>query len=86
MSSLTESFSGRHVTVVSSGGSTTERTDTGTLVAMSENWVQLAKDNGEMLLYPHTAVRVIKLLDAPPPYTVTKEDFLAEPIPRIDNP
>jgi hypothetical protein len=53
---------------------------------MTENWVQLAKDNGEMLLYSHSAVRVIKLLDAPPPYTVTKEDFLAEPIPRIDNP
>ena len=82
MSSFTDSFAGRHVTVVSSLGSATERTDTGTLVGMTENWVQLAKDNGEMLLFPHTAVRVIKLLDAPPPYTVTKEDFLAEPVTR----
>ena len=86
MSSFTDAFAGRHVTVVSSVGSATERTDTGTLVGMSENWVQLAKDNGEMLLFPHPAVRVIKLLDSPPPYTVTKEDFLAEPVMRTTEP
>ncbi len=86
MSSFTDSFAGRHVTVVSSVGAGTERTDTGTLVGMSENWVQLAKDNGEMLLFPHPAVRVIKLLDSPPHYTVTKEDFLAEPVLRVTEP
>ena len=84
MSAFTEAFSGRHVTVISSGNTTSERTDTGTLMAMSENWVQLAKDNGEMLLFPHSSVRVIKLLDSPPPYTVTKEDFLTEPVARPD--
>ena len=82
MSAFTDSFAGRHVTVVSSVAAATERTDTGTLVGMSDTWVQLAKDNGELLLFPHTAIRVIKLLDAPPAYTVTKEDFLAEPIPQ----
>jgi hypothetical protein len=84
MSALTESLAGRHVTIISSIGAAQERTDTGTLVAMTESWVQLAKDNGEMLLFPHTAVRVMKLLDVPPPYTVAKEDFIAEPVPPLD--
>ena len=82
MSAFTDGFAGRHVTVISSVGSATERTDTGTMVGMSESWVQLAKDNGEMLLFPTTAIRVVKLLDAAPPYTVTKEDFLTEPVSR----
>ena len=81
MSAFTDTFAGRHVTVISSVGGAAEHTDTGTLVGMSENWVQLAKDNGEMLLFPHTAIRVVKLLDVPPPYTVQKEDFLTEPLP-----
>ena len=86
MSSFTDSFAGRHVTVVSSGNASSERTDTGTLIGMSENWVQLAKDNGEMLIFPHPAIRVIKLLDSPAPYSVAKEDFLAEPLSRSTEP
>ena len=66
-------FAGRHVTVLSSTGVGQERTDTGTLVAMEGNWIQVAKDNGEMLLFPFTAVRVIKLLDVEPAFTAVKE-------------
>ena len=81
MSSFSESFIGRHVTVLSSAGVSTEHADTGTLVAMSETWIQLAKDNGEMLLFPCSAIRVVKILDVEPPYSVAKHDFLSEPIP-----
>ena len=56
-----------------------ERTDTGTLVDMDGNWIQLAKDNGEMLLFPYTAVRVIKLLDVEPPLTAVKQSLPGEP-------
>lgn len=72
-------FGGRHVTILSSTGVGQERTDTGTLVAMEANWIQLAKDNGEMLLFPSTAIRVIKLLDVEPPLTAVKEDI--RPLP-----
>jgi hypothetical protein len=58
-----------------------ERTDTGTLIAMEGNWIQLAKDNGEMLLFPASAIRVIKLLDVEPPYTAVKES-----IPTLTSP
>lgn len=79
MTAFTDPFAGRHVTIISSAGAAAERADTGTLVAMSDTWLQLAKDNGEMLLFPCTAVRVVKLLDIEPAYSVTKRDFLAEP-------
>lgn len=72
-------FAGRHVTILSNTGVGQERTDTGTLVAMEANWIQLAKDNGEMLLFPSTAIRVIKLLDVEPPYTAVKEDIPSLP-------
>ena len=74
-------FTGRHITVLSSTGAGQERTDTGTLVAMESNWIQLAKDNGEMLLFPFTAIRVIKLLDVEPTYTAVKEPISTIPVP-----
>lgn len=83
-SAFDAAFTGRHVTVISSSGVDRERTDTGTLVAMEGNWIQLAKDNGEMLLFPVTAIRVIKLLDVEPAYTAVKESipiFHAPPPP-----
>jgi len=79
MSSLSNTFNGRHVTILSSVNGAQERTDTGTLVEVEGNWVQLAKDNGEMLLFPSTAIRVIKLLDVEPAYTAVKEPVGMEP-------
>ena len=76
---LNTAFAGRHVTILSNTGGGQERTDTGTLVAMEANWIQLAKDNGEMLLFPSTAIRVIKLLDVEPAYTAVKEPLQRAP-------
>lgn len=83
MSTFSTAFAGRHITVLSGAQGSQERTDTGTLVDMDGNWLQLAKDNGEMLLFPFTAIRVIKLLDVEPPYTAVKEPLPIErPIPE----
>jgi hypothetical protein len=57
-----DGFKGQHVTVLTRSGDD-ERTDTGTLMQMGDGWLQLVKDNGDMLLIPYTAVRIIKLLD-----------------------
>src|SRR5436190_10308734 len=57
-----DSFRGQHVTVLTTAGSD-ERSDTGTLVQIGSGWLQLAKDNGEMILVPSTAIRIVKLLD-----------------------
>jgi hypothetical protein len=57
-----DGFKGQHVTVWTSGADD-GRTDTGTLVQMGDGWIQLVKDNGDMLLIPYTAVRIVKLLD-----------------------
>jgi hypothetical protein len=75
MAAFEESLVGRHVTIVSGVGGDSEHTDTGTLVLVNDGWVQLAKDNGEVLLFPHTALRAIKLLDVEPSYTVTKQEL-----------
>ena len=56
------SFNGQRVTIITLQGSE-ERTDPGTLMRISDGWVQLVKDNGEMILVPTTAIRIIKLLD-----------------------
>ena len=56
------SFNGQRVTIITLLGSE-ERTDPGTLLRISDGWVQLVKDNGEMILVPTTAIRIIKLLD-----------------------
>ena len=83
MSTFGTAFMGRHVTVLSGAPGSQERTDTGTLVDMDGNWLQLAKDNGEMLLFPYTAVRVIKLLDVEPALTAVKRDVEPGPIPPM---
>ncbi len=70
MSIINNRFAGRHVTVISGGAGSAERTDTGTLTETDGNWVHLVKDNGEALLFPSTAIRVIKLLDEAPNYPV----------------
>lgn len=57
-----DSFQGQRVTVITMLGSE-ERTDPGALLRISDGWVQLVKDNGEMILVPTTAIRIIKLLD-----------------------
>ncbi len=57
-----EGFKGQHVTVWTTGADDA-RTDTGTLLQVGEGWLQLVKDNGDMLLYPYTAIRMVKLLD-----------------------
>lgn len=56
------SFNGQRVTIITLLGSE-ERTDPGTLIRISDGWIQLVKDNGEMILVPTTAIRIIKLLD-----------------------
>ena len=56
-----ESFVGQHVTV--SSGSREEHNDIGTLLRIGEGWLQMLKDNGEMILMPSSAIRVVKLLD-----------------------
>ena len=57
-----ETLSGQHVTVLTQSGSE-EKADTGTLLRIADGWLQLVKDNGEMVLIPSTAVRLVKLLD-----------------------
>ena len=82
-SAFNTAFTGRHVTILSSTGVGQERTDTGTLVAMEGAWIQLAKDNGEMLLFPSTAIRVIKLLDVEPAYAAMKQDIPTMPVAPV---
>jgi hypothetical protein len=38
-------------------------TDTGIVTYMDATWIELTKDNGERLLIPIVAIRLIKLLD-----------------------
>jgi len=57
-----DSFQGQRVTIITMQG-TEERTDPGELLRIADGWVQLIKDNGEMILVPTTAIRIIKLLD-----------------------
>ena len=56
-----EEFKGQHVTIIT--GAPDERSDTGTLVRIGDGWLQMVKDNGEMILVPSTAIRLVKLLD-----------------------
>lgn len=62
MASWLDQFRGQHVTIVTTVGSD-ERTDTGTLIHAEEGWMQVVKDNGEMILVPSAAVRQVRLLD-----------------------
>jgi hypothetical protein len=56
-----DNFIGQRVTAVT--GADNDRPETGELLALGEGWMQLAKDNGEVLLIPSTAIRIVKLLD-----------------------
>ena len=57
-----DAFQGQHITVVTLAGNE-EKSDPGTLLRVADGWVQLIKDNGEMVLFPTTAIRMVKLLD-----------------------
>jgi hypothetical protein len=57
-----DDFQGQHVTVLTQAGNE-EKSETGTLLRIAAGWLQLVKDNGEMLLVPSTAIRAVKLLD-----------------------
>ena len=57
-----EGFKGQHVTVLTTVGGD-ERTDTGTLLQIGGGWLQVVKDNGDMILVPSTAIRLVKLLN-----------------------
>ncbi len=56
-----ESFKGQHCTVLTI--TENERSDTGTLVRVADGWLQMIKDNGEMILIPWSAIRQVKMLD-----------------------
>jgi hypothetical protein len=57
-----DAFNGQHVAVLTQAGSE-EKSDTGTLQRVADGWLQVVKDNGEMILIPSTAIRLVKLLD-----------------------
>lgn len=55
-------FRGQHVTVITTVGGE-DRTDTGTLMEIGDGWLQVVKDNGDVILVPSTAIRQLKLLN-----------------------
>jgi hypothetical protein len=57
-----DTFHGQHVTVLTQAPNE-EKTDTGTLLHVADGWLQVVKDNGEMVLIPSTAIRLVKLLN-----------------------
>jgi len=80
-----ESFRGQHVTVFTIAGAE-ERSDTGTMVQLDAGWLQLVKDNGEMLLIPSTAIRIVKLLDMTQTVPALERDPLAGLSTRVYEP
>ena len=54
-------FIGQRVTAITGFGE--EKSETGRLLALGDGWLQIEKDNGELLLIPSTAIRIVKLLD-----------------------
>ena len=74
-----EAFKGQHVTVLTQAGND-EKTDTGTMLRTADGWLQLVKDNGEMVLFPWTAIRLIKLLD------MVHRTAAADRAPELDYP
>ena len=61
-SSWLDAFHGQHITVLTPAHNE-EKTETGTLLRVADGWLQMVKDNGEMILIPATAIRIVKLLD-----------------------
>ena len=74
-----DQFNGHHVTILTNVGSD-ERTDTGTLLRIGDGWLQMVKDNGDMILVPSTAIRLVKLLDMAHTVPSAERDNL----PRLD--
>ena len=74
-------FVGHRVTAVT--GTSEERSETGTLAQIGDGWLQIAKENGEMLLIPSSAIRVVKLLDMTRT-AQTIETTAALPFPQTD--
>ncbi len=56
-----QDFLGQRISAVT--GHHEDKSEAGTLLAMGDGWLQLEKDNGELLLIPFTAIRILKLLD-----------------------
>ena len=56
-----QDFVGQRISAVT--GHHEDKSEAGELIAMGDGWLQLEKDNGELLLIPFTAIRIIKLLD-----------------------
>lgn len=80
-----DSFRGQHVTVLTLTGAE-ERSDTGTLVQIGNEWLQMVKDNGEMILIPSTAIRIVKLLNMTQTTPALERDPLASLSTRIYEP
>ena len=76
-----DAFNGQHVAVLTLSGSE-EKSDTGTLQRVADGWLQVVKDNGEMILIPSTAIRLVKLLDMTQRGTVEQGPIASYP-PRI---
>ena len=72
-----DEFRGQHITVVTQAGSD-EKSDAGTLLRVADGWMQLVKDNGEMVLFPSTAIRMVKLLD------MAHRTVAVERVPALD--
>ncbi|HLJ54275.1 MAG TPA: hypothetical protein VKT77_04495 [Chthonomonadaceae bacterium] len=76
-----EAIRGQHVTVLTHSYGE-EKSDTGTLLRISDGWLQVVKDNGEMILIPSTAIRLVKLLDLTHRATATERLLQQEHAPR----
>ncbi len=76
------SFVGQRVTAVT-GAAAGEHSDSGILLQIGEGWLQIAKENGENVLIPNSAVRVVKLLDMTKTVGVTGTAGAA-PAPQTD--
>ena len=64
-------FDGQRITIIYESE---ERTDTGVLVRVGDGWLQMAKENGEMILIPSTAIRTVKLLEMTHTLPATERD------------
>jgi hypothetical protein len=78
-------FEGQHITVTTPMGND-ERAETGTLLKIGDGWVHIVKDNGDMLLIPISAIRVVKLLDMTHSYPALEKDNLPPLSMRIYEP
>lgn len=47
------------------GGASNTFSDTGLITYLDRDWLELTKDNGDVLLVPVTAIRIVKVLQFP---------------------